>query len=340
VDLGALQRRHFTGVSTGGSPGFGGVDTGFSHGGPVHGELERMPHDQIHVLVGGGDPHHPTLPGLMSDPDTAALDPIFWLHHANMDRLWEVWNKSATGHHDPTDAQWKNGPASVGDRAFEMPDPDGSTWTYTPQDMKSVTALGYDYDDLTPTGSPQAARPAAAEGVAPVSSDAEPELVGATSQPIALEGASAAGDVQLDRSVRRDVAAAFTATTAATPADDAEDAGSERVFLNLENVRGSADTTVFEVYVGLGADDSPADHPGLLAGSIAPFGVRKATQPDGDHQGQGLTFVLDITEVARRLHLDSSFDVDRLPVRLVPLRPVRAGAGITVGRISIYRQAA
>ena len=25
------------------------------------------------------------------NPDTAALDPIFWLHHANIDRLWSVW---------------------------------------------------------------------------------------------------------------------------------------------------------------------------------------------------------------------------------------------------------
>jgi tyrosinase len=27
----------------------------------------------------------------MTDPDTAALDSIFWLHHANIDRLWATW---------------------------------------------------------------------------------------------------------------------------------------------------------------------------------------------------------------------------------------------------------
>jgi tyrosinase len=31
--------------------------------------------------------------GWMSDPDKAALDPIFWLHHANIDRLWAAWTK-------------------------------------------------------------------------------------------------------------------------------------------------------------------------------------------------------------------------------------------------------
>ncbi len=29
--------------------------------------------------------------GKMSDFNQAAGDPIFWLHHANLDRLWEVW---------------------------------------------------------------------------------------------------------------------------------------------------------------------------------------------------------------------------------------------------------
>ena len=37
VNLNALDDPDFTGVSSGGSPGFGGVDTGFSHDGPVHG---------------------------------------------------------------------------------------------------------------------------------------------------------------------------------------------------------------------------------------------------------------------------------------------------------------
>jgi hypothetical protein len=33
--------------------------------------------------------------GWMLDPSLAALDPIFWLHHANVDRLWEVWLQRA-----------------------------------------------------------------------------------------------------------------------------------------------------------------------------------------------------------------------------------------------------
>jgi tyrosinase len=334
VNLKALQRPHFTGVSIGGSPGFGGVDTGFSHGGQVHGELETQPHDWVHGLVGGFDPAHPTLPGLMSDPDTAALDPIFWLHHANIDRLWEIWNQADPGHTDPTGSHWTQGPASVGERAFVVPTPDGKTWTYVPHDVVSLQALGYEYDNLTPTGTGPTRKAAATKGAVPVPSDNEPELVGATPAALSLAADGASGEVHLDQEVRRSVTAGLMA---GDQAPTGQTGGSDEIFLNLENVTGQSDATAFQVYVGLGPDEDPAAHPELLAGSIAPFGVRKASQPDGEHVGQGLTFVLDITDVVQSLHLDSSFDVDQLPVRLVPVHPVPAGAELSVGRISIYR---
>ena len=67
--------------------------SGLSFGGQIasptqfnapHGELESQPHDVVHV----------SLNGLMDDPDTAAEDPIFWLHHANIDRLLEPVDRS------------------------------------------------------------------------------------------------------------------------------------------------------------------------------------------------------------------------------------------------------
>lgn len=37
---------------------------------------------------------HSAISGLMGHPYTAALDPIFWVHHANVDRLWSIWLKT------------------------------------------------------------------------------------------------------------------------------------------------------------------------------------------------------------------------------------------------------
>src|SRR5205085_1191283 len=51
VNLKAMTDPDFTGVATGGSTGFGGVDTGFAHSGRTHGGIETQPHDWVHGLV-------------------------------------------------------------------------------------------------------------------------------------------------------------------------------------------------------------------------------------------------------------------------------------------------
>ncbi|WP_196490002.1 tyrosinase family protein, partial [Erythrobacter donghaensis] len=89
--LDALAERRFTGPGGGGSPGFGGVKTGFSWSGTTNGLIESFPHNLVHVLIGRSNSAGL---GLMTDPDTAALDPIFWLHHCNIDRLWEAWSRT------------------------------------------------------------------------------------------------------------------------------------------------------------------------------------------------------------------------------------------------------
>ncbi len=43
--------------------------------------VESGPHDNIHVTIGG----------LMSSILTAGQDPIFFVHHCNIDRLWNLW---------------------------------------------------------------------------------------------------------------------------------------------------------------------------------------------------------------------------------------------------------
>jgi len=345
INLSALADPDFTGDSRGGSAGFGGVDTGFSHGGSVHGGIETQPHDFVHGLVGGSDPQS-NLPGLMSDPDTAGLDPIFWLHHANIDRLWEVWRANPTTDLDPTDANWLNGPEAVGERTFKLPMPGGVGWAYTPGQMSDLAKLDYTYDDVSaPPSTPQAIARlqrlrAGLAAATQVRSTAMPrpktvELLGANDQSLRLTGNEARTSVTLDASVRAKVAASLSAVAAA-----AAPAAPDRVFLNLENVRGLSDATAFNVYVNLPEGADPAQHPECLAGSVALFGVRKASLADNRHAGDGLTFVLEITHVIDALHLAGALNVNQLHVRLVPLRPIPESAQISIGRISVFRQGA
>ena len=101
-----------------GVTGFAGDFT--DAGNPRAGLLEQTPHGDIHVVVGGvitGANEN----GAMSDIPTAAFDPVFWVHHANIDRMWAAW-MSAPG------KSW--GPSAPGSWLDEAPwvfrDIDGS----------------------------------------------------------------------------------------------------------------------------------------------------------------------------------------------------------------------
>ena len=42
----------------------------------------------------------------MADFATVGGDPIFYLHHCNLDRIWESWNR--LGNSNPTDPKYLN----------------------------------------------------------------------------------------------------------------------------------------------------------------------------------------------------------------------------------------
>jgi Common central domain of tyrosinase/Polyphenol oxidase middle domain len=61
--------------------------------------IESNPHNNVHVDVGG----------LMGSVPTAAQDPVFYVHHSNIDRYWNLWLAQGGGRHDPlSDSAWKN----------------------------------------------------------------------------------------------------------------------------------------------------------------------------------------------------------------------------------------
>jgi tyrosinase len=318
------------------SPGFGGPNTGFSHAGSDSGNLENNPHNLVHVYVGGASPAGQD--GLMTEPNLAALDPIFYLHHASIDWMWAVWNQS---HANPTDANWLNGPAATGGANFVMPMPGGSSWTFTPQQVSSLSQLNYTYDSLptAPVTHVLADRlrrlgaTAAATrvmGGATVTTGKNMELVGASQPGLPIKGSGASTSVRLDAGVRNKVSASLARPSEAAPPD--------RVFLNLENVRGTYDAAALSVYINLPPGAKPGDHPELLAGSVGLFGLRSASQKDSKHGGQGLNFTLEITKIIDALHLNNALNANSLQVRIVPYRALPDQADITVGRISIYRQ--
>jgi len=98
------------------------------------GTLEIHVHDLVHGAVGGA----------MGDVNQAAIDPIFWLHHANIDRLWNRWleyQQPGSGRDDPrTDTQWMTA-------TFSFFDETGAPVTIRAQDVLDNSGLSYRYDD-------------------------------------------------------------------------------------------------------------------------------------------------------------------------------------------------
>lgn len=81
-------------------------------------ELEGI-HDSGHVWVGGS----------MMSITTAPTDPIFWMHHAEIDRIWAEWQVANPGVN----------PNLAGTAAIMDP------WAETEEDTRDIAALGYTY---------------------------------------------------------------------------------------------------------------------------------------------------------------------------------------------------
>jgi tyrosinase len=95
--------------------------------------LEVMNHDQVHNWVGGS-----------MATATSPNDPIFFLHHANVDRLWSRWQDQHPG--EPFYL-----PTTGGRTGQNLNDP-MPPWggTATPASVVNHRTLGYTYDDDPP----------------------------------------------------------------------------------------------------------------------------------------------------------------------------------------------
>ncbi|WP_340066599.1 tyrosinase family protein [Ascidiimonas aurantiaca] len=308
-------------------PGYGGPATRFSHSGNVSGNLESNPHNMVHMQVGGtpnGEDY-----GIMAYPETAALDPIFYLHHCNIDRMWAAWN--AAGNQNPTETNWLEGPAASGEREFVMPMANGNSWVFTPADVNSLSQLDYVYDDLTLAKELDFDQALTARltkfGVEParvskemhMDTGGKSELIGANQEPLELESSGIKTNVKFDRSAFNVMRNTFMKASELNVPDE--------IYLQIENVKGAMDANMLTVTVN-----------DRLAGHVALFGLRNASKKDGHHGGEGLTFIFNITNIFDDLHLTNTLDIDSIDVKIFPENAIPGTQKIVVGRVSIYRE--
>jgi tyrosinase len=127
-------------------------DTPYDHASdglmPDAGGQPNHAHNSAHIWVGGiikmedgGE-----IIGSMAAVDTSPNDPAFFLHHANVDRLWAEWQESHPDAYLPGDGRegW-NAPDSLYPFNQYPDDPRVKSGGNTVGDMLDVRALGYEY---------------------------------------------------------------------------------------------------------------------------------------------------------------------------------------------------
>ncbi|WP_161969146.1 tyrosinase family protein [Entomohabitans teleogrylli] len=98
--------------------------------------LDNNPHGALHVDVGNRR-------GMASVP-WAASDPVFWVHHANVDRIWASWNQA--GGKNPDDDAFKNA-------TFVFASAEGKADVVKVADYLSVPQSAYSHYAERPAGS-------------------------------------------------------------------------------------------------------------------------------------------------------------------------------------------
>jgi hypothetical protein len=116
--------------------------------------LESQPHDNVHGALGG-----PSGNGFMVS-FLSPVDPVFFLHHANLDRLWDVWTRRQTALGRPTLPQGTSLAAWSNERFLFFSDENGQPVSQTGSgDYATPSVFEYDYspgsgEDQVPASAP------------------------------------------------------------------------------------------------------------------------------------------------------------------------------------------
>jgi tyrosinase len=308
--------------------------------------LEGGPHNTTHVFVGGDM-------GDMISP----RDPLFWLHHCNIDRLWAQWN--ALGRRNTANRLWTtfrfNG-------MFQIPQGQRLTaWNVGVSDVLDHRAFGYTYPDLpsenivrTRAGTveadaaeadlpePRVLASEAPKGSVSLNKVLSAQMILTSTAPIsgrANEGSAPtldnAGDAARKARDANDVlrSEAPVGTNSRQAADDASTAGlpDGRVFSVLENIRAAkGNATMVNVFLNHPSPtaNTPEDDPHFV-GTFGVFGL----QSHAAHEG--LNVQVELSETVAKLRQVNRAPGKRFDLQLVPVEAAGDELELNLGRIDI-----
>lgn len=238
--------------------------------------MNNGPHGSVHTTINGN----------MAVVSSAAQDPVFMLHHGNIDRLWEEWRSRCGGRINPTDATWLN-------RIYTFFDETGTAVSMRGSDIVEIsTQLNYRYDDREPVINCTGARPVARTREVLITKEASLSLAG-NNLKANFTGGSATGLETIERTQNR---RAFNFDGANV---------SERLVINFEGVNiQKMPQGVIEVYLNLPAGQRPSANSKYFVGLLDLFSVEHhSAHGTAEEHANGASTEMDATQAAKALGL-------------------------------------
>ena len=306
IDYGqeAYQRLHLAPSMSQTTYGPVGAVLGFNN------QLNSHVHGNVHTLVGNSQ-------GLASIA-WSGNDPLFWMHHCNIDRIWASWNNA--GFANPSTSSWRN-------KTFVFVDEFGQRVVARVRDFTNPALLGYSYDSLESVPPPPP--PPAEALVAQTSSSSAPS----TSKDAPTAVALARRVVLGPRSTR----VPLTLTNGRLGSFEQRVRylrPGRRLFLVLEELSARTPTVVYDVYLNLPSGAGAKQALGHWVGDLNFF---DAVGHQHDHSAEPSFVSYDITDAAQRLLVKRRLGPNAV-LTIVPSEPAPAGARPEIAKVSIVEQ--
>lgn len=245
--------------------------------------IDASPHGYTHCAV---NPCKRTVMGAVA---YSSNDPIFWVHHANIDRMWDCW-LSIDGHVNPNEIMGKS---------YQFVDTNGALTMNTIGDLFKPGFIDYVYEQASNCQRKPTLRARAASGAAAARVRKARKML---DRPVIL---GAAKNVAINAAVTRKRVTLEATATLAHPREFALEAQPELPVSTELILRGihfqQHPGTSFDVF--LERADNPAER--ALVGTISFF----SDQEEGDqshHAQSTINRTLDATEALRELDLEGT----------------------------------
>lgn len=277
-------------------------------GGGTQGFLESTPHNLIHNAIGA---YMPTA--------GSPRDPIFMMHHSNIDRIWAVWNalgRSNTADMTPSDRNlWLN--MNFKDNYLT---PAGKLYSAYPRDLQDTRALGYTYPNLPAPDNLLSDPVRDAHLMSLLAAGSSSDKLEVLRVLPAANTEAATLQAPLVKSVRFSNTLQAQVTTPQAESNDAAE-----IFAIIRDMAVGPDVSSVRVFVNAQSLSSatPSNDP-HFAGEI---GFLAHPESDGDHTGHHKTppsALIELTDTVRELAKRGLLKSDSISVQLLPV--LREGA--------------